>query len=219
MKICIIASGRCGSTSLFHCIDRHLPKFYYSAYEPFHKLKKIDDVHDIFLELNKKEGVFIKTLIGQGTERFNIKDGELINVDNVGNVEFNDWVYNTFDKIILLDRREEKLQLESMAYHAYLNEDLGWHRKKFYEIRMIPKTLLKSTKKNLLNTKNMLNDFGLKYGFKIYYYEDIFIDKNMAIINEIFDYLGIKPDKETIETYIVSEEYKVRLDKKNDKII
>jgi hypothetical protein len=213
MKICIISSGRCGSSSLFNCIDEHLPKFYYSSNEPFHKLKTLDEVNDVFLELNKKENVFIKTLIGQGSERFTIIDGELVNVDMIENVEFNDWLYNTFDKIILIDRRDDKLQLESMAYHAYLNNNFVWHRKKFYEIKKIPQTLLEFTQKNLLNIKNMMNYFGSKYQFKIYYYEDIFIYKNMEIINEIFDYLEIPPDKGVIEKYILSEKYKVRLNK------
>jgi hypothetical protein len=219
MKICILATGRCGSTSLFHCIDKHLPKFYYSAYEPFHKLKKIIDINDFFLELNKKENVFIKTLIGQGSERFNINNGEPIYTDIVENIEFNSWIYNTFDKIILLDRREELLQIESIAYHTFLNNDLIWHRKKYYDVNKIPSATLKYTQEALLDNKNMLKDFGLKYQFKTYYYEDIFVDKNMKIINEIFNYLTIQPNKEMIETYILSDEYKVRLDKKHNKLI
>jgi hypothetical protein len=35
----------------------------------------------------------------------------------------------------------------------------------------------------------------------------------MEIINEIFDYLEIPPDKGVIETFILSEKYKVRLNK------
>lgn len=214
-----MATGRCGSGSLFNCIDKHLPKFYYSMNEPFHKLNKMIDVNGIFLELNKKKNVFIKTLIGQGTERFTIKDGELIQTDINEKIEFNNWFYNTFDKIILLDRREERLQIESMAYHDYLNNDLVWSKKKYYEINKIPPTLLEHTKKTLEYTKNDLKNFGLKHNIKTYYYEDIFIDKNMDIINEIFDYIGIVPNKEVIETYILSEEFKVRLDKRRNKIL
>ena len=214
-----MATGRCGSGSLFNCIDKHLPKFYYSMNEPFHKLNKMIDVNGIFLELNKKKNVFIKTLIGQGTERFTIKDGELIQTDINEKIEFNNWFYNTFDKIILLDRREERLQIESMAYHDYLNNDLVWSKKKYYEINKIPPTLLEHTKKTLEYTKNDLKNFGLKHNIKTYYYEDIFIDKNMNIINEIFDYIGIVPNKEVIETYILSEEFKVRLDKRRNKIL
>ncbi len=214
-----MATGRCGSGSLFNCIDKHLPKFYYSMNEPFHKLNKMIDVNGIFLELNKKKNVFIKTLIGQGTERFTIKDSELIQTDINEKIEFNNWFYNTFDKIILLDRREERLQIESMAYHDYLNNDLVWSKKKYYEINKIPPTLLEHTKKTLEYTKNDLKNFGLKHNIKTYYYEDIFIDKNMDIINEIFDYIGIVPNKEVIETYILSEEFKVRLDKRRNKIL
>jgi len=219
MKICIMATGRCGSGSLFNCIDKHLPKFYYSMNEPFHKLNKMIGVNGIFLELNKKKNVLIKTLIGQGTERFTIKDGELIQTDINEKLEFNNWFYNTFDKIILLDRREERLQIESMAYHDYLNNDLVWNKKKYYEINKIPPTLLEHTKKTLEYTKNDLKNFGLKHNIKTYYYEDIFIDKNINIINEIFDYIGIVPNKEVIETYIISEEFKVRLDKRHNKIL
>ena len=41
----------------------------------------------------------------------------------------------------------------------------------------------------------------------------------MNIINEIFDYIGIAPNKEVIETYILSEEFKVRLDKRHNNIL
>ena len=127
--------------------------------------------------------------------------------------------YDDIDKIILLDRREERLQIESMAYHDYLNNDLVWNKKKYYEINKIPPTLLEHTKKTLEYTKNDLKNFGLKHNIKTYYYEDIFIDKNMNIINEIFDYIGIAPNKEVIETYILSEEFKVRLDKRHNNIL
>ena len=129
------------------------------------------------------------------------------------------FIYNTFDKIILLDRRQEDLQLESMAYHLHLNDDLAWHEKKYYEINKISPILLEYAKKTLENTKKNLVIFGLEHKIKTYYYEDIFVDKNMNVINEIFDYIGIKPNKEMIETYILSEEFKVRLDKKYNKIL
>ena len=115
MKICILASGRCGSSSLFECIDKHLPKFYYSISEPFHRLQKIKDLEEFFLNMGKEENVFIKTLLGQEFEN------SIVNID---------WFYNTFNKIILLDRRDQKLQAESMAYHLHLNDDLVWHKKK-----------------------------------------------------------------------------------------
>ena len=219
MKICIFASGRCGSTSLFHCIDKHLPKFYYSMYEPFHRLKKTSELDEFFLDLTKKENVFIKTLVGQGSERFDINNGEAIYNGIIDIEKLNNWVYNTFDKIILLDRRQEDLQLESMAYHLHLNDDLAWHKKKYYEINKISPILLEYAKKTLENTKKNLVSFGLEHKIKTYYYEDIFVDKNMNVINEIFDYIGIKPNKEMIETYILSEEFKVRLDKKYNKIL
>lgn len=219
MKICILASGRCGSTSLFECIDKHLPKFYYSIYEPFHRLKETSELDSFFLDMSKKENVIIKTLMVQGTERFGIDDGKALHGGIVDIEKFNDWVYNTFDKIILLDRREQKLQVESMAYHLHLNDDLSWHKKKYYNINKISPSLLKYATKTLEHTKNKLVNFGIDYKIKIYYYEDIFVDKNMDVINEIFDYIGVKPNKEMIETYIFSEEYKVRLDKKYNKIL
>lgn len=219
MKICILASGRCGSTSLFNCIDKHLPKYYYSIYEPFHRLKETSELDDFFLDMSKKENVFIKTLIGQGSERFGIDNDEAV-YDGIVNIgKFIDWVYNTFNKIILLDRRDQKLQVESMAYHLHLNDDLSWHKKKYYEINKISPALLKQAEKALEHTKKNLAFFGLDHKIKTYYYEDIFVDKNMDIINEIFDYIGIEPNKEMIETYILSEEYKVRLDKKYNKLL
>jgi len=219
MKICILASGRCGSTSLFECIDKHLPKFYYSVYEPFHRLQERSDLDGFLLNMIKKENVFIKTLVGQGSERFGIDNGKAVYNGIVDIKKFIDWVYNTFNKIILLDRRDQKLQVESMAYHLHLNNDLGWHEKKYYEINKISPALLKQAEKTLEHTKKNLAIFGVEHKIKTYYYEDIFVDKNMDIINEIFNYIELVPNKEVIDTYIFSEEYKVRLDKKYNKIL
>ena len=214
-----MASGRCGSSSLFECIDKHLPKFYYSISEPFHKSNDISELDGFFLNMSKKENVFIKTLIGQGSERFYIDDGKII-YDVINDIEkLNNWIYSTFDKIILLDRKEQKLQLESMAFHLYLDDDRSWHKKKYYELNKIPSSLLKYTEKTLESTKNRLVNFALKHQIKMYYYEDIFVDKNMDVIGEIFDYIGVAPNKEMIETYILSEKYKIRLETKYNKLL
>jgi hypothetical protein len=37
MKICIISTGRAGSTSLYHLIKKHLPIDYYTITEPWNK--------------------------------------------------------------------------------------------------------------------------------------------------------------------------------------
>jgi len=219
MKICILTSGRCGSSSLFNCIDKHLPKFYHSISEPLHKLKDKSELNEFFLYVSKKDNIFIKAIVGQGSERFSVFEDKIMYGGTNHTEKINSWIYDTFDKIILLDRREKKLQIESMAYHLHLDKDSDWHKKKYYEINKISPSLLKYTENTLEHTKNNLAMFGLNYKIKTYYYEDIFIDKNMNVINEIFDYIGIKPNKEMIETYILSEEFKVRLDKKYNKIL
>lgn len=112
MKICIITTGRAGSTSLYNLIEKHLPLNYYCRPEPFYGTSKHVDQK---LVIESEENVLIKTLIGQTQKNFNLEDMDV-------------WLFKNFDKIILLDRLDKQLQVESFSYHSYNKGN--WHEKK-----------------------------------------------------------------------------------------
>ncbi len=102
MKICILATGRCGSTSLFGCIKDHLHDGYAYLTEPFDRYKK--NKENIRIDTNTSD-VLLKTLVGQIP---NEKDGMMVYK----------WIFETFDKVIILDRKNKIEQTESFAFHT-----------------------------------------------------------------------------------------------------
>jgi hypothetical protein len=208
MKICIISTGRAGSTSLYHLIKSHLPNDYYTISEPWNKgWKRNNELTGTEIDMIlKSDNVFIKTLIGQLPENENIK-------------AFENWLFTFFDKIILLDRLDDMLQVESMAWHGSFNRGKSWHEKEFYDLEKIPKDTIDAHKIILNDRKNVINDYSTTYKRKIYYYEDIFIHHNMNEINEIFSSLGLKLNKKYLIEYVLSKETKVRINKDEIKLI
>jgi hypothetical protein len=207
MRICILSIGRSGSTSLYNTIIRHFGKKYYSIGEPFNDLiKRANNIDKNQFDLiSKKDNVIIKTIL---THKPSGMD------DN----SFYNWLFTFFDKIILLDRLDGKLQAESFSYLVHTKNE-QWHKKQFYDMSLVPKNFIEEWKDRLENLKKILFDLSIKYNKKIYYYEDIFVDKNMKIINEIFDYLEIKMDENIINEFIISNDRKVRLNEKNNKLL
>lgn len=199
MKICILSMGRTGSTSLYKTIERHLIENYYCISEPFNetsiRLNKIDK--NQFDYINHQENVLIKTMIQH------IPKDKDINF-------INDWIFTFFDKVILLDRIDTKALTESFAYWMYSKSN-NWHKKEFYDISKIPKEFIKEWEIKIENYKKIINELSVEHNKKIYYYEDIFLNKNMEIINEIFNYIEIKPNFKIIENNILSNDNIVRL--------
>lgn len=203
MKICILSTGRSGSTSLYDAIKKHLNEDYYCISEPFNlihnRMIKIEE--NQFDIISKKDNVLVKTIINQIPED---KNEDLIN----------DWVFTFFDKVILLDRLDKESQVESFSFLMY-TKNKQWHKKQFYDMSLVPKEFIEEWDSRLVIIKNKLGELSLKHNKKIYNYEDIFVNKNMDVINEIFNYLKIKMDKNIINKFIVSEDCKVRLNEKN----
>ena len=56
-------------------------------------------------------------------------------------------------------------------------------------------------------------------GYPLFYYEDIFVDKNLEIIDKLNDYCEIKYNQKCIDRWIISPYKKVRLDKKINGLI
>jgi hypothetical protein len=207
MKICILSIGRAGSTSLYNAIKNHLTKDYYCISEPFNhsynRINKIDE--NQFDVITSKENVLIKTIINH---RPDDKDENFIN----------EWIFKFFDKVILLDRLDIKLQIESFSYLIH-TKSKSWHKKQFFDMSLISPDAIKEWEVYIRNHKKTMNDLCVKYNKKIYYYEDIFLIKNPIVIDEIFEYLEIIKNPNIVEKYILSDEHKVRMDKKNNKLI
>ena len=206
MKICIVANPRTGSSSLFGLIKSHLPKNYHSVSEPFNvkHMKYISDDRNHIDIFENSENVFFKNICYQYPTKYNNKD------------EWYEWLFNNFDKIILLDRKDRLSQSESFVYHESKN-DLNWNIHSYYDLTNIDKTriekrieILEEDGQFLLNNSNK---------FPLFYYEDLYVDKNMDKINELFDYIGIKPVQEYMDFFIFSDARKVRKLSKNTKLI
>ena len=56
-------------------------------------------------------------------------------------------------------------------------------------------------------------NFLIKYSksFPMFYYEDIFVEKNRDVINSLFEYINIEPIETFIQQHIISEDRKVRI--------
>ena len=200
MKICIVSIGRTGSSSLYKAIYKHLPEDYYCISEPFNNtfIRRTKIEENQFDYICNQKNVFIKTSVDHKP-----KDKS---------IDFmHEWIFNFFDKIILLDRIDKISVVESYAYLVY-SKSKKWHHKQFYDMSKIPPEFIKEWEIRVENYKKTINELSIKYDKKIYYYEDIFLDKNVEIINEIFNYIEIKPNFKIIENDILSDNNKVRLE-------
>ena len=205
MKICILSFGRTGSTSLFRAIFKHLGQDFYRMCEPFNDsaVKFGEKDENAFEHMCNENNVFIKTHIHHRPKGKSI--------------EFmHEWIFNFFDKVILLDRKDTIALTESHAYMKY-SKTKDWHRKQFYDISTIPTEFIKEWESRVEYYKKTIKELSIKYNKKIYYYEDIFINKDIEIINEIFNYIEIKPNFKIIENDILSDNNVVRL--KNTKAL
>jgi hypothetical protein len=203
MKICILATGRCGSTSLFGCIKDHLPSEYMFLTEPFDRYKTKKEPFTIDAST---PNVLIKTLVGQIP---NEKDGMMIY----------DWIFQTFDKVIILDRKNKLEQSESFAFHTTNKIKDRHNRKRVYYFNSIPEDVMNKWELDLNIASELLESYSREYNSKIYYYEDIFVNKDDLIINEIFNYLDLTPIKESVDSWIISDNKKVRITEKRDKLL
>lgn len=208
MKICILSTGRAGSTSLFNVIKAHLSSDYYSICEPFNlkfdRVVKIDESQYNYIQ--KFENSLIKSIVFQ-------------NPPEIEHEAYHDWLFSYFDKIILLDRRDKKLQSESFAYHIHTKQ-IDWHLiKKRYKLSNIPKEFMDEINERVEGSTTEIDEIAKTYNKKVYYYEDIFIEHNLDLIKEIFDEINITINDDLINKWIISNERKVRIDDKVTKLI
>lgn len=212
MRVAILTSARSGSTNLFHLIEQHLiSKQYISISEPFNSDWRISaglKTYDINF-FNNKNNILIKTFVTKS---------QLPNLFLNNEEGYWNWFFNYFDKIILLDRINKDLQSESLVYHLNKNDIYGWQKKQYYDMSNIPMKLIADIKLQLVNDSDIIHLFSKK-GYPIFYFEDIYIEKNKSKVQELFEYIDIPLDDILYHTHVLSDRNRVRVSKKLDKLI
>lgn len=217
MRIVIVCNGRSGSTSIFNYINCCLlneHKKYNTFFEPFNfinpdrndKLKTID-------EITNKKNVLIKTFIDKDNypyESFN------------GIEEYWNWFYSFFDKIIVLERKNKRLQSESLVYHIKLSKNRTvspyWHKPKYYDLNEMDEENVVGLEKHLIDQSLVLKSISDK-GYPLFYYEDIFVNKDIETIKLLNEYCEIEYNQTCIDEWINSPYKKVRIEEKPNKLI
>jgi hypothetical protein len=188
MKICIISSiGRSGTTSLFDMMSLCLPRYYTCLNEPFFRHQRGQEMNLI----ENNPNVLVKELLNH----------------TVNNGVFPyDWMYQTFDKIIVMERRNKWEQAESHAAHSYIGNNLKtWHNRKEYDLTNIPTEYIKAL-------ADQSEDLMQYHKGNIYYYEDVFMEHNLDLLMEIMNYVGItEVPKKVLNDYFYSPQKKVRI--------
>ena len=87
----------------------------------------------------------------------------------------------------------------------------------FYNINNIDPQQIQNRIEFLKNDGDCLIRFSDK--FPMFFYEDIFVDKDMNIINSLFEYIEIEPIQKYIEQFIISDTNKVRITKATQTLI
>jgi hypothetical protein len=207
-RIAILARPRSGSTSLYRMLESQLyPEGFKCFYEPYNPRNYVDyykkgfdfDSLDPILKHNK---IFIKTLFG--CSQYPVK--------SVGNDEnqFNNWMPTFFNKVIVLDRRDKRLQAESLLANLISGKD--WQLPKIYEIDKIENARIEKEIRDFTHFSNKLRILAERKNWPMFYYEDLFIDHNFAEIERMSNYLELKIDDDKIQDYIISDKRKVRID-------
>jgi hypothetical protein len=117
-----------------------------------------------------------------------------------------DWMYQTFDRVIVMERRNKWEQAESHAAHSYRGDNFKtWHNRKEYDLTNIPTEYIKAL-------ADQSEDLMQHHKGNIYYYEDVFMKHNLDLLMEIMNYVGItEVPKKVLNDYFYSPQKKVRI--------
>jgi hypothetical protein len=218
MRIAIVCNGRCGSTSMFNYINYCLlsqHKKYNTFFEPFNFRNKsiINEKHFKIDKIINKKNVLLKTFI-------DIQDYPYESFEN--STDYWNWFYSFFDKIIVLERKNKRLQAESFVYHIKLSKNRTvspyWHTPKYYDLTEDDETDVIELTKYLESESLVLQSISER-GYPLFYYEDIFVDKNQETINKLNEYCEIEYNQPCIDGWINSPYKKVRIEEKTNKLI
>ena len=214
MKILLLGTPRSGSTSLVRLIDSHidLPN-YKMVIEPFNKSLYSNEKHTIE-SLLEYENILVKNLFLIGNDEY--AENSFIDV-----YEYFNWCYSYFDKIIILDRRDKIAQSESFVINETMwrEKSVGWHTKKIYDLDNMDKSYLKTMIDRYTESSKILNDIAYTNEFPILYYEDIFLNHDIEVVKNLFEYLEMHLDVEMYNKYVISKELQVRINKNKQNLI
>jgi hypothetical protein len=214
MKILLLGTPRSGSTSLVKLINSHinLPN-YKMVIEPFNNSLYFDRNNTIETLL-QYQNILVKNLFLVGNDEY--PKESFTNV-----FEYLNWCYTYFDKIIILDRRNRIAQSESFVINETMWREKGvdWHTKKIYDLDRIDTAYLETMIDRYTKSGKILNDIAYTNNFPISYYEDIFLNHNMEVIKNIFQYLNMELDMEMYNKYVISNELQVRINKNKQSLI
>lgn len=201
MRICILANPRTGSTSVYGLIKDHLPYSYHCVSEPYNieYMASISDTTNHHVEIQNKSEVLLKHIIYQTPPNYNV-DSWL------------GWISTHFDKVILLDRKNRVEQAESFEFHSSKNLR-NWHIRRVYRMDEVDPLRIENRIKSLESDAKLLTKYFNNY--PMFYYEDIFVEKNREVINLLFQYLNIEPNEKFIQHHIISNTKKVRIPDNN----
>lgn len=203
MKICVLATPRSGSKSILALLQSTFWDFnYYSISEPFnykHHEMMGTNTHDFYTSIINRKDVIIKTLVNQKPKNFNAIE------------EWYESLFKIFDKVIILDRLNKKEQTESYVY-CLTKSDFGrWHVPNVYDLTNVSKELYEETFNYLTEQRELLKNLSLKYNVPFYNYEDIFVNKDVNVINEFFNYIEMEKNDYNVNKFVFSSNLKVRL--------
>jgi len=203
MKICVLATPRSGSKSILALLQSTFWDFnYYSISEPFnyeHHEMMGTNTHDFYTRIINRNDVIIKTLVNQKPKNFNTIE------------EWYDSLFEIFDKVIILDRLNKKEQTESYVY-CLTKSDFGrWHVPNVYNLTNVSKELYEETFNYLTEQRELLKNLSLKYNVPFYNYEDIFVNIDVNVINEFFNYIEMQKNDYNVNKFVFSSNLKVRL--------
>lgn len=219
MKILILGTPRSGSTSMVKFIDSHIKLSNYKMFiEPFNQTlyenKKYDEDRDTISYLTKVDNILVKNLFLLGHEEYPIKS-----FNNI--YDYLKWCYSYFDKIIILDRKDKLAQSESFTVNetTFRERGISWHTKKIYDLDKIDKSYLNTMIDRYNQSSKILDNISKSKEIPIFYYEDIFLEHNIEIINNLLEYLGIELNMEKYNEFILSDSRRVRIEKSSYKRI
>ena len=218
MRILLLGTPRSGSTSLYNLIKDHLSEFSYQSFiEPFNPI-----LHERYMEkgydftkidsLDNYKDLFVKTLYFSDPYDYN-------NNAFSSNREYINWCIKSFDKIIIILRRNNTEQAESFIINEECSRLYGqsWHTPKVYRIDRIDKDLKNSRTKRFDESSKDLINLALENDIKVFYYEDIFINKDLLQIESISSYIGLGEFKKSLtDEYILNESRRVRIEDSKD---
>lgn len=185
MKILMLYTPRCGSTSILRYFEKIKPEFEIINQPWSSAVSKIENRKQLkYSDIIKKNNIFVKSTINIIFElKFSIKN-----------------IKDNFDKIIILDRKDNEEQLKSYS-HAEKHQSF-LESSKYLLDNNVDSNLYQTCNYFLLREKGEIEFLIKELNAKLFYYEDLYYGN----FDKLFSYLEID---------YVEEYYKMFLDIKN----